>query len=171
MTNSSKSFKKVTVVDAKDQVIDHLDLYDALAAGHIRRVSLVYIFNESGELLLQKRPDWVLDPHKWSQSAAGHVNEGSDYANTAKEELQEELGLTLPLKEVGLALPTPGFFNGIYKATIPDGIPINYDQEEVAGVRWVPLKTLEDELISNPDTYTDSFKAAWSAYRDKILAA
>jgi isopentenyl-diphosphate delta-isomerase len=166
-----KTFPKIIAVDENDTEIGTYDLYDALAKGYLRRVSSVYIFNEDGDLLLQKRPDWVLAPNCWSQSAAGHINEGKSYKETAVEELQEELGLTVPLVEVGLSLPSPGLFNGIYKGIVTNDEQINFDKDEVAAVRWVPVTELEKELKDVPESFTQSFLDIWERYRDKILAA
>lgn len=169
MNGGSQQFKPIIVVDDDDKEIGAMDLFDALAQGLRRRVAMVFLFNRSGELLLQKRADWVIEPNLLSQSAAGHVNEGMSYKATAAQELDEELGLRVPLTEVGISLPSPGFYNGIYKAVIPDGTTINYDTHEVGGIRWIPIQTLETELLEQPELYTTAFRIIWEMYRDKIV--
>lgn len=163
-------FNKITAVDEQDQVIGYYDLFEALEKGYIRRVSSIFLFSDTGKLLLQKRADWVLSPNLYEQSAAGHVDEDSDYFNTARTELFEELGLRLDLQEVGTSLPSPGFYNGVYKAVISEDMEIPYDPHEVAGVKWITLSDLEVALTQEPDMFTQPFQNIWRLYRDKILA-
>ncbi|KAI3687264.1 hypothetical protein L1987_80958 [Smallanthus sonchifolius] len=65
--------------------------------GDYHRAVHVWIFAESTQQLLQKRADckdsW---PGLWDISSAGHISAGDSSLVTARRELQEELGLTLP---------------------------------------------------------------------------
>ena len=46
----------------------------------------IFVFNARGELFLQRRSQWKdMHPRRWDSSAAGHVNAGFDYAETADE--------------------------------------------------------------------------------------
>jgi 16S rRNA (adenine1518-N6/adenine1519-N6)-dimethyltransferase len=61
----------------------------------------VFVFNAAGELFLQKRSRWKdAHPGKWDSSAAGHVNAGQDYDETAAREVEEELGVRAPVEFV-----------------------------------------------------------------------
>lgn len=66
--------------------------------GDFHRAVHIWIFAESTkELLLQKRSDdkdsWA---GLWDISSAGHISAGDASLNTARRELQEELGVNLP---------------------------------------------------------------------------
>ena len=59
------------------------------------------IFNPAGEVYLQQRSRWKdRHPLKWDSSAAGHVADGESYDQTARRELNEELGVTVALQKV-----------------------------------------------------------------------
>ena len=61
----------------------------------IHRSIGVAVFNKKGEMFLQQRSATKdTDPQKWTISCSGHVNRGDTYENTAKRELQEELGIS-----------------------------------------------------------------------------
>lgn len=65
----------------------------------IHRAVSVLVYNNEGKLFLQKRSQAKdTDAGLWSISAAGHVSQGQSYANAARRELMEELGVTAPLK-------------------------------------------------------------------------
>ena len=140
---ADRVFKNITVVDDNDTVIGYMGLFEALDKGLMRRVNAVYIFNESGHLLMQKRADWVISPNTWDHSAGGHVDEGSTYKTSAQQELEEELGLRIDLDEVVVSVQHAHMFWGLYKGVISDDTPVPYDPDEVAGVRWVRIDELE----------------------------
>lgn len=60
----------------------------------MHRVVHVLIFNEKGELLLQKRSNSKdVAPGKWDTSVGGHVEHGEDLSYAAGREMDEELGV------------------------------------------------------------------------------
>lgn len=65
----------------------------------IHRAIGIVIFNSKGQILLQKRSKLKdLNPGLYTLSASGHVSKGQTYYQAAQRELQEELGIKIPLK-------------------------------------------------------------------------
>ena len=55
----------------------------------------LHLFNSSGDLYLQRRPDWKdIQPGKWDTAVGGHVDFGEDTDDAIRREIREELGLT-----------------------------------------------------------------------------
>ena len=55
----------------------------------------LHVFNSSGELYLQKRPDWKdIQPGKWDTAVGGHVDFGENVEMSLHREVREELGIT-----------------------------------------------------------------------------
>jgi len=163
-------FNNVVVVDDEDNVIGAERMPEAIRKGMIRRAARVYVFNESGQLLVQQRSQKVLKPLLLDQSAAGHVDEGETYEQAAYRELEEELGITnTSLELVVTSFRTTDFFNAIYRAIVPDDIEIQFDSEEIEQVLWYDPDTLTTEMRQQPDKFNPAFKEAWQLLHDKLI--
>lgn len=55
----------------------------------------LHVFNERGELYLQKRPEWKdIQPGRWDTAVGGHVDCGETTEEALRREVREEIGLT-----------------------------------------------------------------------------
>jgi 16S rRNA (adenine1518-N6/adenine1519-N6)-dimethyltransferase len=81
------------IVDEHDEVIGR-DTRARIHARHdIHRGVHVFVVNDAGELLLQRRAQTTRDyPGHWDASAGGQVAAGETYEQAAVRELDEELG-------------------------------------------------------------------------------
>ena len=166
-----KIYNKVVVVDENDIVIGAQYMMDAIKKSLIRRAARIYVFNKSGQLLVQQRSKNVLKPLLFDQSAAGHVDEGETYLEAAKRELFEELGLTgYELTEIATSFRTTDFFNAIYKLIIPDNTAINFDPEELEQVIWMSVEEVDVQMSESPEKFTPAFLEAWAMLKGKLIA-
>lgn len=168
---SGKIYPSITVVNDEDEVVGYFQLFDAIAQGFRRRISVIFIFNSAGHILIQRRAAHILSPNLLDFSAAGHVNEGDDYLKSAQSELYEELGI----KDVDLQLVKQPFkvldmYVAVFRAVVSDQTVICMNSEEVAGVHWVALPELNELILRHPKQFTESFITAWPLVCDKIKA-
>ncbi len=117
----------------------------------IHRSIGVVVFNKKGELFLQQRSKTKdTDPLRWTISCSGHVAAGNSYLKSAKRELEEELGLKLPLKKLIKYLcyaPDETEMVMLYK-TKTDRIP-KVNNEEIIKGRFFSQKELKELLKSD----------------------
>ncbi|CAL1376969.1 unnamed protein product [Linum trigynum] len=138
--------------------------------GDYHRAVHVWIFAESTQqLLLQKRADckdsW---PGQWDISSAGHISAGDSSLVSARRELQEELGISLPrdafelifvfLQECVINDGTfiNNEFNDVYLVTTTDPIPLEaftLQESEVSAVKYVSYEEYRSFLAKEDPEY------------------
>ncbi len=120
----------------------------------------ILLFNSGGELYLQKRSPWKdLNPALWDSSAAGHVDAGETYYQAAQRELQEELGVTAPLKKIGKLESSPAtswefveIFTGHHEG------PFHLARMEVEAGAFFPIPKIEAWFARRPKDFTPLFR-------------
>jgi 16S rRNA (adenine1518-N6/adenine1519-N6)-dimethyltransferase len=147
----SNPVEYLEVVDPTNQVIGLQSRKEIHEKGLLHRSVHIFIFNKQGELYLQKRsPRKDQYPDHWDSSAAGHNDPGETPSQTAQRELQEELGLEIPLTEV-LQYPacpeTGGEFVTLFEARTDDPIKLNLE-EATTGAFFTPDQLTQ--LLSDP---------------------
>lgn len=91
----------VEIVDLDNQPIGAITRRIMREQGLIHRAAYILVFNDQGELFLQKRtPSKDIYPCYWDMAAGGVVLAGESYKVTARRELQEELGISARLRHL-----------------------------------------------------------------------
>src|SRR3989344_974108 len=87
------------IVNKDDEVIGKEERGTIYEKSHIHRIVHVLVFNDLGEIALQKRADDAsYRPKHWGSTAAGHVKSGETYEQAASRELIEEAGIATPIE-------------------------------------------------------------------------
>lgn len=97
------------VVDEQDRVIRQASRHEVHTQGLRHRAVHVFVFNQHGDLFLQRRSRWKdMHPLLWDSSAAGHVEAGQTHDATAPREVEEELGVNAACTRIGEISAGPG---------------------------------------------------------------
>ncbi len=116
----------------------------------IHRGVVILVFNDQGELYLQKRSATKdLYPSLWSLSVGGHVASGETYDQAAKKEMREELGINVPFKKIGKFFhqnERETEINMAYKATYKG--PFKLSPEEIEKGRFFNPEALAKKVSS-----------------------
>src|SRR5262249_28507820 len=93
--------ERFPVVDKNDRVLGDASRSEVHGNNLCHRAVHILIFNPVGEVYLQQRSRWKdRHPLRWDSSAAGHVVAAETYDETARRELEQELGISVPLKKI-----------------------------------------------------------------------
>ena len=91
--------KKVILVDENDNPIGEMEKFEVHQKGILHRAFSIFIFNDAGELLLQKRAnDKYHSANLWSNTCCSHPEPGELTSNAAKARLAEEMGIETELE-------------------------------------------------------------------------
>jgi len=160
------------VVD-KDDVVIKRELRSVVHAEHLlHRAIHILIFNDAGDLFLQKRSQLKDQyPGVWGTSCAGHVDSGEHYDEAAYRELQEELGVDVKCLEELLYLPAcreTGYeFVKVYK--LRHNGPFVLQQEEIDEGMWVRPSVFRQLIKEKPNSMIPSLIHVWQAYEREYL--
>jgi 16S rRNA (adenine1518-N6/adenine1519-N6)-dimethyltransferase len=165
--------ERFLVVDENDQPLGDAPRGEVHGNNLRHRAVHLFIFNRQGELFLQKRSAWKdRHPLLWDSSAAGHVEAGEDYDQTAARELEEELGVKTKLTRV-VKLPcserTGWEFIWLYRGE-HDG-PFILARSEVQHGEFFPVEIVSGWVEARPDDFAPGFLDCWAAYlvgRDSV---
>ncbi len=156
--------RNVIWIDENENDLEEVSLARAHEEGLLHRISVVYLTDDKGQILVQKRDDGRLD-----HSAAGHVDAGESYLEAAKRELEEELGVVnVELKEVGFCSSNEasGKIKHKFKVFQHQGNPGKLNPEEVAGVFWADPKEIWNDMQKDDkdEKYCGGFKGTLELY-------
>jgi 16S rRNA (adenine1518-N6/adenine1519-N6)-dimethyltransferase len=151
------------VVDENNVVIGQKSRGEVHAEKLRHRAVHVFVFNKRGELFLQKRSRWKdKQPRKWDSSAAGHVNAGQDYDETAVREVEEELGVRADVElagEIPACRNTGWEFVKIYRAR--HNGPFHLPPSEIECGGFFTIAQLARWIAARPEDFAKGFLECW----------
>ncbi len=138
----------VTVVNEKDEVLNHLPRSQAHKKGLLHRTIGVIILNDQGQILLQKRvKNKDTFPDMYTVSASGHVDFGESYEQAAKREIWEELGIKGELKFLKTLINDPPEHRQMQSFyLIRNNGPFKLQYEEVSEARFFTIAEVKKIL-------------------------
>ena len=167
--------EQVVLISENDEVLGLMDKMQAHENGILHRAFSVFLFNEKGEVLLQKRAaEKYHSPNQWTNAVCSHPRSEESYMQGAQRRLKEELGIEAEL--------TPKF-HFIYKADVGGDLweheldhvftgnyngDFNLNTDEVSEIRYITMEALDEEMKSNPENFTEWFKIILGEYKDHL---
>lgn len=157
-------------VNDKGEIIGEIDKDIAHKEGRLHKAIHLWIINDDGEVLLQKRcGDKKLYPNTWDVSVGGHVSTKENSIDALWREAKEELGVDLDLGNVE-------YYDTFHERLKYDGIDSNelvdvfiarqnvkkeeikIQKEEVSDVHWVSIEELfglidDNKLLPHNEEY------------------
>jgi isopentenyl-diphosphate delta-isomerase len=160
-----KMHNKVILVDKNDQQIGTMDKLSAHVENRLHRAFSIFIFNHTGELLLQQRAhDKYHSGGLWSNTCCSHPMPGELTIDAAHRRLQEEMGFDCPLQEQSSLTYRAELDNGLTENEFDhiffgryDGNPV-VNTDEAIDWQWIATDTLLQSLKRQPESFTSWLK-------------
>jgi 16S rRNA (adenine1518-N6/adenine1519-N6)-dimethyltransferase len=157
------------VVDKNDRILRDASRSEVHGNNLLHRAVHILIFNPAGEVYLQQRSRWKdRHPLKWDSSAAGHVNVAESYDETARRELEEELGISIPLKKIS-KLPaserTDQEFVWLYRGDVAGNLSPNRTEIETGA--FFSQTVIDGWVAARPEDFAPGFIECWKVCRQK----
>ncbi len=156
---------KLILVDKEDREIGTMNKMEAHRKGLLHRAFSVLLFNDNGELLLQKRAaNKYHSGGLWTNTCCSHPMPGESIAIAAKRRLMEEMGIDMSPEYVYKFIYRTDLdhnlieheldhvFKGTYNG-IPDINPL-----EVESWKYVSIPDLREDMRKSPQCYTVWFR-------------
>lgn len=153
--------EEVTLVNRHDQPIGASEKLQAHIDGALHRAFSIFVFNQSGDVLLQRRAGGKYhSPGLWSNTCCGHPRPNEPLHVAAHRRLQEEMGFDCDLKKA---------FSFIYKVELENQlVEHEFDHvfvgsfhsnptlnaDEADQYQWMPLSKLKTSLKEEAASYT-----------------
>ncbi len=156
------------IVDQNDEVIGQKSRSEVHRLGLRDRSTHLLVFNQAGEVFLQKRSIHKdNNPGLWDSSVAGHVDQGESYDACVVREAQEEIGLKLYstpdfLFKFEASAQTGWEFTQVYQ-TIAEG-PFVLAKDEIETADWFGTEDVTDWLVKQPKAFPRSFQMIWQRW-------
>ena len=162
----------VILVDENDKHIGLMPKLEAHQRGAMHRAFSVFIFNNNGELMLQKRADTKYHSGGlWTNTCCSHPRFDKVLEKEAVLRLQEEMGLVCDLKSVFSFHYQAGLDNDLFENEFDhvffgftDMLPV-INPAEVQDWKYIDLQILATDIQKNPAQYTAWLKVCF----DKVL--
>ncbi|MDQ3101337.1 MAG: isopentenyl-diphosphate Delta-isomerase, partial [Bacteroidota bacterium] len=114
MAHISGEEEQVVLVNEQDEEIGTMPKLEAHQKGVLHRAFSIFIFNDDGELLLQRRAkDKYHSAGLWSNTCCSHPRSGEALEIAAVRRLREEMGMEVPLQHRTSFIYHAEFENGL----------------------------------------------------------
>ncbi len=153
------------LVDENDKQWGKLEKLLTHQLGILHRAFSVFIFNTKGELLLQQRADEKYhSAGLWTNTCCSHPRYGEETNDAVSRRLYEEMRMQSETQFAFSFLYKAAFENGLIEHEfdhvfmgISDEIPAP-EKLEVKDWKYINLEDLSNEIILNPEHYTEWLK-------------
>lgn len=156
-------------VDGHDRPIGTVRRGRALSEGANFRTSHIFLFDQAGELLLQRlAPKRERHPGRWGSSVAAYLHSGETYRAAAERRVKEELGVSPKLSRVGKTLMHDGEsvkFVSLYQG-LADRVEI-CEPDHIGELRYWQIDELRQSLASAPSHFTPTFSLLLRTFLDR----
>ena len=165
--------EKVILVDEQDNEIGNMEKMEAHEKALLHRAFSVFLFNEKGEMILQKRASSKYHSGGlWTNTCCSHPRPMETSLDAANRRLEEEMGIKTEIEEI---------FSFVYRAELDKGLveheydhvffgrysgELKLNEEEAEDYSCLSLAQIEQDINDRPEKFTEWFKIAFPRVKE-----
>lgn len=175
-TDMGSENELLILVDTDDHEIGSLGKEECHDGdGVLHRAFSLFLFNQQGELLLQKRSTGKrLWPKYWSNTCCSHPRLGESMETATARRLQQELNTAAALEFMYKFQYQASFSNRgsenelcwVYLGRLEQEASAN--EAEIAELRFIAASDLHQEIDTVPERFTPWFKMEWQRLNEEF---
>jgi isopentenyl-diphosphate delta-isomerase type 1 len=166
----------VILVDKEDEEIGFAEKLIAHQKNLLHRAFSIFLFQSAApfSLLLQQRAlNKYHSPGLWTNTCCSHPKPYETILAAGERRLKEELGIHVPLKNVGRFHYNAHFENGLAEneidhvliGKVENHVTLTPHPDEIRDLRWVTIADLAQELAVTPHQFTPWLAQAFAIAR------
>lgn len=154
----------MVLVDKNDAELGVMEKLEAHEKGLLHRAFSVFLFNERGEMLLQRRAqEKYHSGGLWTNTCCSHPKPGESPLDGAKRRLVEEMGISTQLHHQFSFSYKSDYDNGlsehefdhVFFGDFSEAPKLNPD--EAMDWKYISIDELEQQVSQNPEQFTTWF--------------
>jgi len=177
MQDHALNEEQVVLVNEHDEAIGTMGKLRAHQEGALHRAFSVFLFDEHGRLLLQRRAAGKYhSAGLWTNTCCSHPRPGEHLTDAARRRLTEEMGINVDVEHRFSFLYKAGFDNGLYEHELDHVFFGNYSgtpqpaPDEVDDWKYLHPDALEADMAAHPERYTVWLRECWLRVRAELAS-
>ena len=157
---------EIVLVNLRDEVIGSSLKLDAHTRPVLHRAFSIFLWHDD-QVLIQKRSEGKYHSGgKWANSCCSHQRVNEELMESAARRLEEELGVSCELEEIGSFVYFTRFSDNMYEYEYDHVLAGEYnghyelDPEEASEAKWIGIDELSADLLARPEAYSSWFRTA-----------
>lgn len=167
--------EQVLLVNEHDQPEGTMGKLEAHQVGALHRAFSVFLFDDQGRLLMQKRATGKYhSAGLWTNTCCSHPRPQEAVALAARRRLMEEMGIDTPVEHRFSFLYKAEFDNGLIEHELDHVFfgrwngPAEPHPEEADDWKYMTTEELERDLHQHPERYTVWLRTCWDQVRAQL---
>jgi len=167
----------VILVNENDEAIGQMPKLEAHEKAVLHRAFSVFILNDKGELMLQRRASHKYhSPLLWTNTCCSHQRVGESNVEAGNRRLQEEMGFSAELTDLFRFIYKAPFDNGLTEHELDHVLIGNYNGDpqpnpgEVADWKWMRPADVKADMKERPELYTVWFRIIFEEFHHFLEA-
>ena len=170
--------EQVLLVNERDEAVGTMGKLEAHQVGALHRAFSVFLFDERGRLLVQKRAAGKYhSAGLWTNTCCSHPRPHETLVDAARRRLKEEMGIDAPVEHRFSFLYKASFENGLHEHELDHVLfgswsgPAEPHPDEAEDWKYMRLEELDADLRDHPERYTVWLRTCWDQVREHVRSA